>query len=114
MKLFSKSADPEPAPMESYEQARARRESELLEQIRTFDSQVETLRSLIDTFRREHLGIVNGKAVFVTSSVNSRDELASTWSTLVCEANELRRKRDAALAEYSELHSTPGEVASHG
>ena len=109
MKLFSKSPEPEPAPVESFEAARARRESELLEEIRKLDEQRDTMRSLISTFKNEHIGIVGGRVVFMTSDFNSRDVLASQWSALVSGSE---RKTSATArcqkAEYSELHSTPG------
>jgi hypothetical protein len=111
MGLFTKS--PEPEREESLEQVRSRRESELLETIRALDSQRDSLRSLIEVFRREHMVIVNDQITFATSELHGRDVLAAQWSALCAEASEIARRRDAALAEWSSLCSNPKETSHH-
>ena len=111
MSLFTKSEASKREP--TVEQARAARESELLEEIRALDSQVEKLRSLIAVFKSEHVAIVGGQTVFATSDLHGRDELAEQWNGLCAEAARLAQERNAALSAWSELHSNPGEVSHH-
>jgi hypothetical protein len=100
-------------PEETVEQARARREGELLAEIRALDEQVAALRDLIAAFRVSHLAIVNDTFVFTSSDPDSLDTLRSQWSALVSEAGRLTQERDSTLAEWSELCSDRKDRVRH-
>jgi hypothetical protein len=113
MSLFSKSL-PEPEREPSVEIQLQMREAELLAEIRRLDSQLDTLRSLLQTFRSEHTILISGQIAFKVADISERDGLAAQWSALLSQLGEVGRARDKALHDWSELCSNPKETSHHG